>query len=187
MEVFKVKWNFPKCCLAVDGKHCQMKRPDNSCSEFYNYKGTYSVILFALVYADYRIVFIDVGSNGRVHDGAVFRNSMLNSAMENTLLNWPDNSVIIGDEAFPLRNTLQKPYSKVNSTLKQKIFNYRLSRARRDSENVFGVLAQGFRIFGRPIELKVSTTDLVIRSACHLHNWLRMTSSNYISTGCVNL
>jgi hypothetical protein len=73
-----------------------------------------------LVDADYRFVFIDVGINGRDNDGAVFRNSTLNSAMENNLLNWPDNSVIIGDDAFSLRNTLLKPYSKVNLTLKQK-------------------------------------------------------------------
>ena len=130
-EVFKAKWNFPNCCGAIDGKHCQIKRPDNSCSEFYNYKGTYSIILFAFVDADYRFVFTDVGSNGRVNDGAVNRNSTLNLAMENNLFNWPDNSVIIGDDAFPLRNTLLKLYSKVNLTLQQKIFNYRPSRARK--------------------------------------------------------
>jgi hypothetical protein len=175
-EAFKTKWNFPNCCGAIDGKHCQIKRPDNS-SEFYNYKGSYSIILFTLVDADCRFVFIDVVSNGRVNDGAVFRNSTLNSAMENNLLNWSVNSVIIGDDAFPLRNTLLKPYSKVNLTLKQnKIFNHRLSRARRVSENAFGILAQRVRVFARPIELKVSTTDLVIRSACYLHSWLRMTS-----------
>jgi hypothetical protein len=64
-----------------------------------------------------------MGSNCRVNDGAVFRNSKLNSAIKNNLLNWPDHLVIIGDNAFPLRNTLLKPYSKVNVTLKQKIFN----------------------------------------------------------------
>jgi hypothetical protein len=170
---------------AIDGKHCQIKRPDNNCSEFYNYKETYSIILFALVDADYRFVFIDVGSNGRVNEGAIFINSTLNLAMENNFLYWPDNSVMTGDDAFPLRNAVQKPYSKVNLTLKQKKFNYRLSRAKRVSENAFGILAQGFLVLGRAIELKVSTIDLVIRSECYLHNWLRMTSSNYISMGCV--
>jgi len=109
----------PIFCGAIDGKHCQIKRPDNSCSEFYIYKGVYSIILFALVDADYRFVFINVGGNGRVNNGAVFRNSALNSAKENNLLNWPDNSVIIGDVAFPHRNTLLKPCSKVNLILKQ--------------------------------------------------------------------
>jgi len=87
-EAFKAKCNFPKCCGAIDGKHCQIKRPDNNYSEFYNYKGTYSIILYALVDSDNRFVFIDVDSNGRVNDGAVFRNS----TMENNFLNWPDNS-----------------------------------------------------------------------------------------------
>ena len=85
-----------------------------------------------------------MGSNGRVNGGAVFRNSTLNSAMENNLLNWPDNSVIIGDDTFPLRNTLLKPYSKVNLTLKQKIFNYLPSRAKRVSENAFGIWRKDF-------------------------------------------
>jgi hypothetical protein len=38
-EAFKAKWNFPNCCGDIDGKYWQIKRPDNSCSEFYNYKG----------------------------------------------------------------------------------------------------------------------------------------------------
>jgi hypothetical protein len=80
-EAFKAKQNLPNCCGAIGGKHCQIKCPDSSCSEFYNYKGTYSIILFALVDADYWFVFNGVGSTGSVHDGAVFRNSMLNSAM----------------------------------------------------------------------------------------------------------
>ena len=94
---------------------------DNSFSEFYSYKGTYSIILFSLVGAVYRFVFIDVGSNGRVNDGVVFRNSTLNLPVENNLLNWADNSVIIGDDAFPLRNTLLKPYSKLNLTLTESL------------------------------------------------------------------
>ena len=28
-EAFKAKWNFLKCCRATDGKHCQIKCPDN--------------------------------------------------------------------------------------------------------------------------------------------------------------
>jgi len=111
-EAFKAKWNFPNCCGATDWKQCQMKHPDNSCSEFYNYKGTDSIILFASVDTDYQFVFIDVGSNDRVNDGTVFRNSTLNSAMENNLLYWPDNSVIIGNDTFPLRNTLRLVYTR---------------------------------------------------------------------------
>jgi hypothetical protein len=97
--------------------------------------------------------------------------------MENNLLNWPDNSVIIGDYAFTLINTLLNPYNKVNLTLKQKIFNYRLSRARRVSENAFGILTQRYRVFGRPNELKVSKIDLVINE-CLLSS--QLANNNFI-------
>ena len=48
---------------------------------------------------------------------------------------------LVGDEIFPLKNWLMRPYSGkalVNET--RKIFNYRLSRARRIIENTFGIM-----------------------------------------------
>ena len=59
-------------------------------------------------------------------------------------------NVLIGGEAFPLRTDLVEPY--VNSNLDIQIFitNYLISRARRITENTFGILIAKFRI-GRPI------------------------------------
>jgi hypothetical protein len=108
--------------------------------------------------------------------------------MENNELNLPPNSVIVGDDAFPLRTNLLKPYIRVNLTLKHRVFNYRLSRARRVVENVFGILASRFRVFGRPIEVKVKNVDLILKASCVLHNWLRITSSKrYFPSGCVDI
>jgi hypothetical protein len=95
--------------------------------------------------------------------------------MENNELNLPPNSVIVGDDAFPLRTNLLKPYSRVILTLKQRVFNYRLSRARIMVENAFGILASRFRVFGKPIEVKVETVDIKVKASCVLHNWLRIT------------
>jgi hypothetical protein len=108
--------------------------------------------------------------------------------MENNELNLPPISVIVGDDAFPLRTNLLKPYSSVNLTLKERVFHYRLSRARRVMENAFGILASRFRVFGRPIEVKVETVDLIVKASCVLHNWLRITSSKcYFLSGCVDI
>ncbi len=41
------------------------------CSEFYNYKGAYSIILFALVDAEYNFRYVNIGANGRAGDAAV--------------------------------------------------------------------------------------------------------------------
>lgn len=115
MKFFQ-RWNFPKCLGAIDGKHVIIKRPRRSGSVYFNYKRTYSIILFAMVDADYCFTYIDVGGNGRASDSAIFRDSTLNIAMENKTLGMPEYAVIIGDDAFPFKNkpfkTLQQNWSK---------------------------------------------------------------------------
>lgn len=109
---------------------------------------------------------------------------ILNEALCNGTLQLPQDSFFIGDDAFPLRTTLVKPYIG-SLTNKQRIFNYRSSRARRVVENAFGILR--FRVFHGTIHLKEETVDLVIKASCALHNWLRTTSSkNYLSNGLVD-
>ena len=183
-NAFNAIWNFPNCCGALEGKHIRITRPPNSSATYFNYKGTYSITLFAMVDANYCFRFIDVGSDGRATDSAIFKNSSLNIAMEQKLLNWPENGVCVGDDAFPLRTNLLKPFSRKNLSVEEKVFNYRLSRARRVVENAFGILASRFRILLRPIDLKVDTTEMLVKAVCAIHNWLRITSpSQYLPFG----
>ncbi|XP_039280661.1 uncharacterized protein LOC120350589 [Nilaparvata lugens] len=121
---FEVQWNFPNCIGAIDGKHVQIKCPAESGSIYYNYKGTFSIILFALVDAEYNFLYIDVGANGKSNDDAVFQASTLNIAMERNTLNLPQNAVVVADDAFPLRKDILKPFSKHNLTISERIFNY---------------------------------------------------------------
>lgn len=176
-EGFRKRWNFPKCYGAIDGKHFNIIAPPNCGSQFFNYKKHNSIILLALVDHDYCFSFLDVGANGTASDGGVYNNSSLALALENKTL-IPDGGVIVGDDAFPLKPYLMKPYSKSNLTFEEKIFNYRLSRARRIVENAFGILVTRFQIFRSSITTKVDTTDKIILAACALHNWLRRTAKN---------
>lgn len=60
--------------------------------------------------------------------------------------------VLIGDEAFPLTTFMMRPYpGKGGLNVDQRIFNYRLSRARRMIESTFGILVSQCRIFRKPI------------------------------------
>lgn len=184
---FECKWNFPDCCGALDGKHIRIQRPPNSTSLFYNYKGTYSIVLFVMVDAEYCFRYIDVGCDGRSNDSTIYNNSTLKIALERNLLNWPIGGLCVADDAFGLTSYMLKPYSHRGLSVEEKIFNYRLSRARRVAENAFGILASRFRIFSRPIPLDVNTVEILVKASCVLHNWLRMTSSQtYLTPGSVD-
>ena len=58
---------------AIDGKHCEIQSFGKSGSLFYNYKGKFSIILFALVDANYRFMFVEVGKPGSINDASVWQ------------------------------------------------------------------------------------------------------------------
>lgn len=84
----------------------------------------------------------------------------------------------VGDEAFPLRNDVMKPFSFRNLDHEQQIFNYRLSRARRTVENVFGVLANRLRVFLSNIALEPDKVATLTLAALCVHNFLRENASD---------
>ncbi|XP_057654747.1 uncharacterized protein LOC130893002 [Diorhabda carinulata] len=127
-----------------------------------------------MVDAGYCFIYIDIGANGPASDSAIFRDSTLNIVMENKTLGLPEYSIIIGDDAFSLRTNLMKPYSEIGLSAGEKIFNYRLSRARRVVENAFCILVWRFRIFSRPIDLSPENNRLSQWAGCCLYNWLRL-------------
>ena len=65
---FSSVWQLPNCIGALDGKHVKIRAPANSGSEFYNYKGYFSIILLAVYDAKYRLILIDIGASGRHSD-----------------------------------------------------------------------------------------------------------------------
>lgn len=135
--------------------------------------------------ANYIIRYVDIGTPGRQGDASVFRNSIIGQLLEQKGFNIPlpeplyENGpilpyVLVGEEAFPLTDYMMKPYpGKSGITLEKRIYNYRLSRARRTVENVFGIMASQWRILRRPILANVSTVTKIIQAIVCLHNWLR--------------
>lgn len=69
----------------------------------------------AIVDYNYCFKYIDVGYNGRISDGGVFRNCNMFVQLENSIL--PQGTFIVGDDAFPLKPYLLKPLSGENLTL----------------------------------------------------------------------
>lgn len=190
-EEFWNTWNFPNCIGAIDGKHVQITAPANSGSQFFNYKKTFSIVLMAIVDADYKFICVDVGAYGKNSDGGIFSNSNIGKALISNTFNVPESTnlpgtkitapyVIIGDEAFPLTTYLMRPYPKPQlGDQRKNIFNDRLSRARKVVENAFGILSQKFRIYNRRIQLDPDNADNVIMATCILHNYIKSGGSHH--------
>lgn len=116
---FERKWNFPHVIGAMDGKHDTLQRPINISTDYDNYKNFASIVLFALVDANYKFLFVNVmpftlKSKGRISDGGVLKNTSLYRKLENCQLNIPEAQIlqipyvmkipyfILGDKAFTL-------------------------------------------------------------------------------------
>ncbi len=83
--------------------------------------------------------------------------------------------VLVGDEAFPSKLHLLKPYSKKSKAVSEKthaVFNYRLSRAQICVECSFGILTSRFRFLLRRMTLSPNIAMTVVKASCVLHNFL---------------
>ena len=118
-DLFQRRWNLPNCLGALDGKHIVIKLPIRSGGEFFNYKHTFSIVLMALVDADYKFLYMNVACNGRVSDGGVFEGCTLQQALARRSSMFPDQAPCPGDErhlsyyicaddAFPLKRNIMK-------------------------------------------------------------------------------
>jgi len=79
-----------------------------------------------------------------------------------------------GDEALPLSENLMKvcPVQHPKDS-KERIFNYRICRARRVVENVFVLSSSVFRVLCKPTRLEPEKAQFVAVTIACLHNFLR--------------
>lgn len=113
------------------------------------------MVLLAIVNADYQFIMCDFGTNGRISDGGFLNNTKFYEKFQNGDLKIPDMEtvkdtsrklpyVFVADDAFPLQINIMKPFRQAALvSIERKVFNYRLSRARRIVDNVFGIMQQG--------------------------------------------
>lgn len=181
---FNENANYPNCVGAIDGKHIRVIKPSDSGSLYYNYKNYFSIVLLAVCDAYYKFTYIDVGAYGKCSDSSIYKESILYQKLVNKDIQIPEKRpisnngvpmpyVIVGDEAFGLCENLMRPYGGRSLTAEKRIFNYRLSRARRYIECTFGILANKWRIFHRPLDVRQELAIAIVQACCVLHNYVR--------------
>ena len=176
-----------------------IKKPDNAGSEYWCYKNDHSIIPTALVTYDYQFLYADVGCQEKISDGGVWANCNFSKKVNNGEIKFPTPRpspkpadpawkhhdtgetvpyVIVGDNASPLQENIMKPYAEKQLNDERRVFNYRLSRFRRVSENCFGILTNRSRIFCNRFDLHPDIARLILRASIVLHNMLRTKSSS---------
>uniref|UniRef100_G3MSI3 DDE Tnp4 domain-containing protein n=1 Tax=Amblyomma maculatum TaxID=34609 RepID=G3MSI3_AMBMU len=183
-DEFMWKWNFPNCVGAIDGKHIHLDAPPNSGSMYFNYKRSFSINLMASCDAGYRFTSVYIGAFGSESDGGVFSACGLGEIVESAPQTFPspvalsNNGpelpfVMVADDAFPLKHNLMKPYPGVQPpNTPKRVYNYRLSRARRCIENAFGILCARWRVLRNRMSLLPKNAVAVSAACCCLHNYL---------------
>ncbi|KAJ8977827.1 hypothetical protein NQ317_011911 [Molorchus minor] len=113
--------------------------------------------------------------------GGIFSVSNIYKRLQTSTFNMPKDEVLpqtdvyapyvlVGDEAYPLKRYLLKPYPRQNLTDEQRIFNYRLSRARRCVECAFGILVAKWRCLKTELQVNREHVDIIVQCVCLLHN-----------------
>lgn len=163
-----------------------IQAPTNSGSLFYSYEGTFSLVLLAVVNANYFFWVVDVGGYGSTSESGSLRNSAFGEGLLDGILDIPPDRVIsgaeergplpytfVGDEGFPLMTHLLRPFPGRHLPQEKRVFNYRLSRARLVVECAFGILASRWRMYRRVIVTSPEVAELCVKATCVLHNFLR--------------
>ena len=185
-NLFSSRWQFHHVLGALDGKHVAIRCPPGGGSKYFNYKGFHSVVLLGLVDADYKFIWVNIGAPGACSDAQIWNQSDLRQYIDDDKIHVPpaepipgdDKDIpyfIIGDDAFALKSWMMKPFSRTNMEHSERIFNYRLSRARRVVENAFGILANRFQCLLGTLKQSPDNVELIILSCVCLHNLMRIT------------
>lgn len=96
--------------------------------------------------------------------------------------------VFVGDDAFAWKKNMMKPYPQHGLTEDKRVYNYRHSRARRLSENLFGILANRWRVFRSALLLPPDSVELIVFTALVLHNylWQSLSIGTYCPKGLID-
>lgn len=66
----------------MDRKHIVIEASNSSGSEYFNYNGTFSIVLFAIVDANYKFKNVNIGCQGPISNGGVFKNTSFYKLLE---------------------------------------------------------------------------------------------------------
>lgn len=124
-QQFYEKWDFSNCLGAIDGRHIARRSLHNQDRFTKTTKNLFSVVLQAVVDANYKYLFIKVGNYGSHSNAGTFQSLTLYRALTQHRIKisadkkLPDSQltltlVFVGDGAYPLMKHPMKPFPGQN-------------------------------------------------------------------------
>ncbi|KAL6418267.1 hypothetical protein ACFW04_006213 [Cataglyphis niger] len=148
-EDFFNRWQFPNCIKAIDDKHVSI----------HSYKKRFSIILIAACDTNTAsrrwILVIMVAFGQAIYAGEIDFPFPKEIPGSDVILPF----TFVADEAFPLGIYMMRPYARTYRTFgnEERIFNYRLNRARRTIENAFGIMSSTYSEKGSALHRRRSS------------------------------
>ncbi|KAK3907333.1 Protein ALP1-like [Frankliniella fusca] len=177
-------------CEALWDELREENQPNAREGEWLNCKGDFSMVLLGMCDANYKFVYVSIGGRGRRHDAGLWKECDLYAALRDGTLPLPPPRklpggrvvtppTIVGDGAFPLGPNLMTPFRQPQIVSDaERIYNYRLSRARRTIENAFGILSSRWRVLWRTFIAHEENARSIIKACVVLHNLLILNQEN---------
>nr|XP_040056249.1 protein ANTAGONIST OF LIKE HETEROCHROMATIN PROTEIN 1 [Gasterosteus aculeatus aculeatus] len=186
-QLFLSKWGFPHCVAAVATLHTAIITPSNNASDYANPAGWLSVL--SQVAVSGRGIFWDVCASfpGGTDPADIFQNSSLwataadgglSPDSQTTFMGKPLRYVLLGEACYPLQSWLMKAYpeekdrrgSHAALTEPQRLFNRRLSRALRASEEALLRLRARWQCLSKRNDCGLDVVPTMVLACCILHN-----------------
>lgn len=140
----------------------------------------------AICDSNYSFRVINVGSYGKESDCNVFKMTPFGKKLYADKVNFPSDCclpgddqgvpqpfILVADEAFALYKNVLRPFPGRTLNDERRIFNYRLSRARRYIECSFGIMSEKFRVFLTSMLVEPTFAVKITKACCVLHNFVR--------------
>lgn len=172
------RFGFPGCVGFVDGTLFPVySKPSINGEDYYTRKGFYGMAGMVVCDDQRRILHIDLGWPGSVHDARVWGNS---SFKRNPAKYFTRGEYLLADSGYPTSDYIVSAYKRVRGFSLSRIhekFNKRLAQCRFVNEHTIGILKSRFPSL-RGMRVDLSTTAgasfmiFMIRCAVVLHNLL---------------
>jgi hypothetical protein len=161
------------CVGALDGMLLRILTPrrsetGNVKAYFSGHYQDYGINVQAVCDSNCRFIYAALAAPGGANDIAAYRSITLPEMIEKL----PLGNYVLGDNAYVCSEHLLTPFpgDEKKEGVKD-VYNFYLSQCRIRIEMTFGRLVNKWRIFRRPLQLKLSNTAKLFLCATRLHNY----------------